>query len=144
MYDSWEPMGLEVDGKGHEGPNVFTFKGYNWLIADCWNGQLVFRSDSFDNWELKNVILDKPGKRTDDGFIGGHAHVVVCGERAYIYYFVHPEWTPANRNEEWIHEDYRMKRSVIQVAELEFDGDTLICDRDASKPMLLVPDGQVY
>ena len=69
---------------------------------------------------------------------------MVCGERAYIYYFVHPERNSDNRNEEWIHEDYRMKRSSIQVAELEFDGDTLRCNRDAEKPMLLVPEGQIY
>lgn len=141
---SWRETGLEIDGRGHEGPNVFSFMGYNWLIADCWNGQLVFRSDTFDKWQFKNIILDRPGKRPDDGFIGGHAHVVVCGARAYIFYFVHPERTEMNRNDERIHEEYGTKRSSIQVAELVFDGDTLRCDRDAARPMLLVPEGQVY
>lgn len=143
LYD-WSPAGEEIGGRGHEGPNVFTFKGHNWLIADCWAGQMVFKSDTFDNWDFKNIILDKPGRRKDDGFIGGHAHVVVCGERAYIFYFVHPERSFENSKEEWIHEDYGMKRSSIQVAELIFDGDTLICDRDAQIPMYLNPEGQIY
>lgn len=141
---NWTRGGAEVLGRGHEGPNVFTFKGHNWLIADCWAGQMVFKSDTFDNWQFMNIILDEPGKRPDDGFIGGHAHVVVCGERAYIFYFVHPERTAENCKQAWIHEDYHMKRSSIQVAELIFNGETLVCDRDAAVPMLLIGEGQKY
>lgn len=141
---SWQVIGAEVTDRGQEGPNVFTFKGHNWLIADCWAGQRVYRSDTFDNWQYTGTILEEPGTRADDGFIGGHAHVVVCGERAYIFYFVHPERTQENKNEAWIHEDYRMKRSSIQVAELIYENGTLTSDRNAQIPMALDPAGQIY
>lgn len=134
---NWRDGGCEVDDAPHEGPYVFTYKGYNWLITDCWNGIRVYRSNDFSRWEYKNTILREGGKRPDDGFIGGHASVVVSGDNAYIFYFVHPERTPENCRDEAIHNEYRFRRSSIQAAKLEFDGETLQCDRDKEFELIL-------
>ncbi|WP_208403605.1 hypothetical protein [Paenibacillus sp. BK720] len=40
----------------------------------------VLRSDDLTTWERNDIILDQPGKRSDDGTIGLHADVVVQGE----------------------------------------------------------------
>ena len=87
----WERVGLIIEGRGHEGPNVFRFKEYYWLIVDEWRGQGVYRSDDLINWERNGLILDQPGTREDDGTIGLHADVVCSGDEAYIFYFTHPE-----------------------------------------------------
>ena len=43
LYD-WTVVGPVLTEHGQEGPNVFQFKGYNWLITDEWRGQAVYRS----------------------------------------------------------------------------------------------------
>ncbi|MCM3626083.1 hypothetical protein M3194_01720 [Paenibacillus glycanilyticus] len=55
-----------------------------------WRGQGVYRSDDLDNCERNGMILDTPGVRQDDGWIGHHADVVVSGEEAFVFYFTHP------------------------------------------------------
>lgn len=134
-YDlyNWKVLGPEVADRRHEGSNVFSFKGYNWMITDPWHGLDVYRSDDFENWELKNTILNKDGVRTDDSSIANHADVVVCGERAYIFYHTHPEITMEERTAPDFIWEYRHRRSSIQVAELKFDGETLTCNRDNVK-----------
>lgn len=127
---NWTRVGIEIDDSAHEGPYVFEYKGYNWMIVDQWDGIRVYKSTTYDNWEFKNVILREGGTRNDDGFIGGHASVVVSGDNAYIFYFVHPERTKENCKDISIHDEYRYRRSSIQAAMLEFDGDTLVCDRN--------------
>jgi hypothetical protein len=134
---NWTAGGCEIDDAPHEGPYVFTYNGYNWMIVDQWNGQRVYRSNNFSDWEYKNTILREGGTRTDDGFIGGHASVVVNGDNAYIFYFLHPERTPENCKQEIVHNEYRYRRTSIQVAQLEFDGETLQCDRNKEFELIL-------
>ncbi len=137
----WECRGCAIDLDGHEGPNVFKFKGAWWMVADFWRGQGVFRSDDCLNWEHKGFILDKPGKREDDHSIGNHADVVVIGDEAYIFYFTHPP-----RPEGWksgMPIDPALKRTSIQVARLHSDGKTLTCDRDEVFDFVL-PNGDKY
>lgn len=86
----WQVIGPIFTERPHEGPNVFWFKGFYWMIIDEWRGQGVFRSDNLDTWERTGLILDEPGEREDDGGIGLHADVVVQGEASYIFYFTHP------------------------------------------------------
>lgn len=83
----WRPAGLAVGHRTHGGPNVFELGGHYWMFVDEWRGQGVLRSDDLASWELRGLILDKPGRRPDDGAIGLHADVVVQGGTAYVFCF---------------------------------------------------------
>ena len=132
----WERVGLVIGGRGHEGPNVFQFKSYYWLIVDEWRGQGVYRSDDLINWEWNGLILDQPGTREDDGTIGLHADVVVQNDEAYIFYFTHPE-----RKGDWDQiKSYAMRRSSIQAARLNVIDGMLVCNRDEAFELTLHPE----
>ncbi|MYI75716.1 MAG: glycosyl hydrolase, partial [Acidobacteria bacterium] len=89
---NWSVQGPVITDCAHEGPNVFRWRGSYWLIIDHWAGLGVYQSPDAENWRRCPNILDAPGKRSDDGAIGGHADVLVNGERAFIFYFTHPDW----------------------------------------------------
>jgi hypothetical protein len=127
---SWKVVGPVITARHHEGPNVFQWKGFYWMVTDEWQGQRVYRSDDAETWSSQERILDKPGKRGDDGGIGLHADVLVCGERAFIFYFTHPDRTAADAHGSDGTHSYASKRSSIQAAELEVQGGVLVCDRD--------------
>ncbi len=122
---------------GHEGPNVFDFGGWFWLIVDSWDGQLVYRSTDLESWEPDGVILagpiGQPHRRIDDAGPGLHADVLVSGGRAWIFYFTHPDRTGPE------HPTIRSRRSSIQVAELTVVDGHLVCDRDRLVLPELVP-----
>ncbi|CAM3231370.1 glycosyl hydrolase [Paenibacillus lupini] len=136
----WKVVGPVITERGHEGPNVFWFKGFYWMIVDEWRGQGVFRSDNLDTWERNGLILDQPGTREDDGTIGLHADVVVQGAQAFIFYFTHP-----GRKEELKQEGmegrYESRRSSIQAARLDVVDGVLVCNRDESFEIELLPVG---
>ncbi|MDQ6417904.1 glycosyl hydrolase [Paenibacillus sp. LHD-117] len=134
LYE-WKRIGPVIEERWHEGPNVFEFKGYYWMIVDEWRGQGVYRSDDLVRWERNGLILDQPGSREDDGTIGLHADVVVQGDRAFIFYFTHPERTDGNDES-----TYGTRRSSIQAAELEVANGILICDRDKPFELFLLPE----
>lgn len=113
---------------GHEGPNVFRFRDQYWLLIDSWSGQLAYRSDDLEQWTPAGTVLGaaigEAHERTDDVGPGLHADVVVSGERAWIFYFTHPDRTGPD------HPTIRSRRSSIQVAELQVVDGQLGCDRD--------------
>lgn len=137
---------------GCEAPSVFRWKGLWWMLTDEWHGLRVWRSRDAMSWEmLPDCILSEPGTGPDDGAIGGHCDVVVSGERAYVFYFTHPGRTPGwdsarssgNGNANGIPasrngnipgnpvDNYRTRRSVIQVTELYMAPDSSVfCRRD--------------
>jgi hypothetical protein len=63
--------------------------------------------------------------RVDDVGPGLHADVLVSNERAWIFYFTHPDRTGPE------HPTIPSRRSSIQVAELQVVDRQLTCDRDA-------------
>ena len=135
----WTVHGPVITDCAHEGPNVFCWRGRYWMIVDHWNGLGVYRSADAENWRRQADILDAPGARQDDGAIGGHADVLVNGERAFVFYFTHPEWDRAEQfGMDAIH-PFRVKRTALQVAELELEGGMLICDRDRDFDFRLRP-----
>ncbi|MER6078882.1 hypothetical protein [Streptomyces sp. NPDC001833] len=76
----WQPIGLAVSHRPHEGPNVFELGGRRRTIVDEWRGQGVLRSDGLTTWEHQSLILDKPGGRSDGGITTGrYADAVVRG-----------------------------------------------------------------
>jgi len=89
------------------------------------------------HWIEQERILDKTGKRRDDGWFGQHPDVVLVGDRAFIFYFVHPE---RRGGDSYGYEDYmpiEFKRSSLQIAELEVMEGVLFCDRDKGRSSLL-------
>ncbi len=122
---SWTDKGKAIGDRGGEGPKVFTWKGFYWMIVDNWAGLGVYRSKDLLHWEKQSTrLLEEPGTGAEDGSIGGHPDVVVAGGRAYVYYFIHP-----NRNAAM--DGYEKRRSLIQVAELKYRKGWITCDRNA-------------
>lgn len=138
LYE-WKVTGPVITGRGHEGPNVFRFKGSYWMLVDEWRGQGVYRSDDLDKWERNGLILDQPGSREDDGGIGLHADVVVQGDEAYIFYFTHPGRNGA-LNQEGQEQRYESRRSSIQAAKLAVENGVLVCRRDEPFELKLGPE----
>jgi hypothetical protein len=96
------------------------------MIVDNWAGQGVYSSTDMKNWtRQKKDLLSSGGIGLDDGTIGLHADVLVDGEKAYIFYFTHPERTAYNRTD-----NYATRRTCIQVAELEYVDGEIVCDRN--------------
>ena len=122
-----------IGGGAHEGPNVFEFKGYYWMLTDEWHGLRVYRSKDLNTWEKQGMILDKPSSRPEDKPSGAHADVQVVGDKAYIVYFTHPgrETHSEGQNNADGVLPYSKRRSSLQAAELKLVDGTLICDCDA-------------
>jgi hypothetical protein len=89
---AWEPEGLTIGGRAHEGPNVFRLGGWFWMIVDEWRGLAVYRSSDGVDWAPQGSrLLAKPGTHPEDREIGRHADVVVRGDgTALLFYFTHP------------------------------------------------------
>lgn len=131
----WTDRGLAVAQRG-EGPKVFRWRGAWWMIVDVWHGLAVFRSDDALHWRAQGgTLLEAPGRGADDGAMGGHADVVVDGDRAWLFYFVHPGRQGADAKRD----GPEQRRSVIQVTELLEDGGVLRADRDAPARIRLAP-----
>ena len=96
---------------------------------------MVLRSDDAEHWvQQEGYILAEPGLKPTDQGIGQHADVVVQGERAFIYYFVHQGKEPeAASDPRW------NQRTVIQVAELLYRNGKLTVDRNAEVDLRLMP-----
>ena len=135
---SWEVVGPIITDCPHEGPNVFRWQGYNWMITDIWDGLGVYRSNDAEKWERQKNILKIPGKRVDDGAKGSHADILVAGEKAYILYHVHPggNFSDAECIVPEVY-PYSYRRSSIQIAELSLVDGVLTCDRDADVELCL-------
>ncbi len=131
----WHDKGKAVGARG-EGPKVFRWKGFFWMVVDVWNGLSVYRSEDASTWQLqRGNLLEEPGKGPDDQVKGGHPDVVVSGGRAYLFYFTHP----GRRGPDARKDTYEQRRSSIQVVELEFKDGWLACDRDRPTRILLEP-----
>jgi len=129
----WKPESKpSIGGEAHEGPNVFEYKSYYWMLTDEWHGLRVYRSKDLNTWEKQGLILDGPSSRPEDKPSGAHADVQVVGDKAYIVYFTHPGRTSHSEgsNDENGVLPYNKRRSSLQVGSLEFVNGTLICDRD--------------
>lgn len=112
-----------------EAPLAFRWRGRYWLLLDLLGnrGLGAYRSDDALTWERQPTdLLAQPGKGEDDQNGGHHPEVVVSGDRAYLFYFVHPGVPD-------------MKRSSIQVVELQEKDGWLTCDRDAPTMIALQP-----
>ena len=128
----WQDKGRAIKARG-EGPKVFYWKQQYFMIVDAWKGMEIYSSNDLLNWvKQPERILELPGKGKDDQAMGGHCEVLVQDERAWVFYFTHPgrrKDAPAPRG------SFDDKRSVIQVAELEYANGSITSDR--SRPVYL-------
>ena len=137
----WRVRGAVITDTSGEGPNVFAMGGYYWMVVDIWDGQAVYRSDDLESWiRQKENILKLPGRRPEDGTIGGHADIVEYAGRGYIFYFTHPGrtrdfWTICDEGQMHGAVPYEMRRSSVQAAELKMVDGALGCDRDGEFEM---------
>ena len=134
----WQDRGkvTGVSERPGEGPKVFRWQDRYWMVVDIWKGLGVYRSDDAVAWTVQpGNLLDVPGKGMDDQVKGGHADVVVSGERAFLFYFTHP----GRRGPEANQDGYEQRRSSIQVVELVYRDGWLSCDRDQPTHILLRP-----
>lgn len=103
------------------------------MLVDNWAGMGLYYSDDLLNWTKQpERILEQSGTGADDGTMGGHAQVVVSGDRAFVIYFLHPGRT---KDLSASADPVVARRSVIQVAELEYSNGNITCNRD--KPVYL-------
>ena len=137
---NWKTLDKPTIGGGaHEGPKVFNFKGYYWMLTDEWHGLRVYRSHDLNHWEKQGLILDAASDRPLDKPTGAHADVLAFKDKAFVFYFTHPgrdkhtELKPGNSF-------YENHRTSIQVAPLIFKDGTLKAPRD--KPFdFVLPNG---
>ena len=136
----WAPLGRATSDQAQEGPNVFRLGGFFWLLADTWDGQAVYRSGDLLRWERQEGnLLRAPGTRPEDGNRGHHADVLTVGDRAYIFYFVHPGQKDAADPDSW-----QARRSSVQAACLTVRDGKLTLQRDEPFPFFLpAPGGDV-
>ena len=135
---TWQDRG-KAAGPGErpgEGPKVFRWKNYYWMVVDVWNGLGIYRSNDALNWTAQATnLLQIPGKGADDQVKGGHPDVVASDGRAFLFYFTHPGRTEPRPKTE----GYEQRRSSIQVVELDYKDGWLACDRDQPTRILLKP-----
>lgn len=125
---NWQDKGKAVGDRSGEGPNVFKWKNKYWMLVDNWAGMGLYHSDDMLNWTKQpERILEKPGTGNEDGAMGGHAQVVVSGDRAFVIYFLHPDRT---KNLPVSTDPLDSRRSLIQIAELEYENGNIFCNRD--------------
>ncbi|MCV2367255.1 family 43 glycosylhydrolase [Roseateles oligotrophus] len=118
-----------------EAPLVFKWRGHYWLINDLLGnrGLGVYKSSDASNWlRQPHDLLSQAGRGLDDQNGGHHPAVIVSGDRAYLYYFVHPGVAADSDQAD-------SKRSSIQVVELMLRDGWLRADRDAPSYIELLP-----
>ena len=127
-WTPWRPAKMEGIC---EGPKVFRFAGYYWMLTDEWHGMRVYRSSDMDVWERQGLILEDATSRPDDRPSGAHGDVVVVDGRAYVVYFTHPArkahlMAEMNSFGNYSYED---RRSSLECGQLIFEDGTLKCLR---------------
>lgn len=129
LYD-WRAGDAAITDREQEGPIVFRWHGYYWMLTDPWTGLGVYRSEDARTWTRQENILNTPGRRLDDGAKGQHPDVVAQGDDAYVFYFTHPQSNEQIKESVAEVQPYAKRRTSLQVAKLDFQNGKLVCDRD--------------
>lgn len=144
---NWENAGFsksdvfnaEVTGSDfEEAPYIFQWKNNYWLLTDPHNGFFVYKSTDGEDWKFQGTILKEGGDRKLDGSMARHCSVAVKDERAFIVYHVEPwrrydlEKKKGNDRIPIYKQPVLNRRSVLQMAELEFLNGQLVCNRNKS------------
>lgn len=122
----WTPATPVITDRSSEAPKVFRWHDRYWMITDPWRGLGVYSSTDLEHWTHQpQNILQAPGTLPTDRTEAHHCDVVVHDGHAYIYYFTHQK--DADLDPKLPHSE---DRTVLQVAELELEGDTVTVHRD--------------
>jgi hypothetical protein len=133
---TWRDGGKVIGDRPGEGPKVFHWKDRYWMIVDQWRGLGVYHSLDVETWTPQaKTILEAPGHGPDDRVKGGHADVVVSGDRAFLFYFTHPGRHGPDADKD----AYEQRRSSIQVVELTYNDQGIDAERDLPTYILLKP-----
>jgi hypothetical protein len=120
-----------LSDRGGEAPLAFHWKGHYWLMRDIGPGLALYRSDNAVDWARVGSLLQIPGTGPDDTGVGHHPDVILSGDRAWLFYFVHPRTSAAPGGPP----DFR--RSSIQVVELKYDSANNILTADRNAPTMI-------
>ena len=124
----WSEKKLVMSTKG-EGPTIFNWKGYYWMILCDGSGFKTFRSVDAEKWDLQPggpLMPEGSGTGTDDEATARHGEIVISNGRAYFYYFTHPGQVGENRKKD----GFDQRRSSIQVVEFKFKNGWIVADRN--------------
>ena len=136
---NWTNIGKARGVQRGEGAKVFRWNDLYWMITDEWRGLGVYHSTDLSTWmKQEKNILAEPGTGPEDGVKGQHCDVVVNGKHAYIFYFTHAGRVEGSENPD----PYQAQRSTLQVAELEYQDSTILCDRNLPVHILLPSDNK--
>jgi beta-xylosidase len=127
LYD-WSERKRVLSTKG-EGPSVFFWKGYYWMILCDGQGFKTFRSTDAEKWDLQPggpLMPEGSGTGTDDIATARHGDVVISNNRVYFYYFTHPGQVGDHR----MKDGFDQRRSSIQVVELTLKDGWIVADRN--------------
>lgn len=127
-FDTKPVLGKSVQ----EGPKIFKFGDWYWMLTDEWHGMRVYRSKDASTWEKQGLILDSASSRSDDTPSGAHGDVIVVNGKAYVFYFTHPgrkTHFDAHMREDGIY-PFDERRSSIEVGPLEIENGTLVSNRN--------------
>ena len=135
--NEWSEPKLVISSQG-EGPIVFNWNGYYWMILCDGRGFKTFKSSDASDWSQQPggpLMPYGTGAGKDDFTTPRHGDVIVSNGRAYLYYFTHPGRLGEDRNKD----GYEQRCSSIQVVELEFCDGWLVADRNEPTYVQLNP-----
>lgn len=131
----WTAKGIAITTPG-EGPVVFQWHGFYWLIEDVWAGLGVFRSNDLTTWTRQpDNLLREPGTQPTDRAQGAHPDVVVdASGRAWLFYF-----TPQSGKDARPGDPNWKRRTVMHVTELHEKRGVITVDRNAPAEIHMLP-----
>ncbi len=125
LYD-WSAPKHVMSTRG-EGPAIFKWKGYYWMILCDGLGFKTFRSEEAEEWDRQPggpLMPHGTGTGLDDIATARHGEIIISNGRAYLYYFVHPGEGDDTA------EEFDRRRSSIQVVELKLKNDWIVANRN--------------
>ena len=124
----WSDRKKVFSAKG-EGPAIFKWKDWFWMILCDGQGFATYRSKDAQNWERQPggaLMPHGSGIGEDDIPAARHGDVVVQNNRAYLFYFTHPGRHGTGKDLD----GFDQRRSSIQVVELKLENNWLVASRN--------------
>ncbi len=136
----WSEKKFVISTKG-EGPTIFNWKGYYWMILCDGKGFKTFRSVDAEKWDLQPggpLMPHGTGTGLDDRTTARHGEIIISDNRAFFYYFTHPGRIDEGRDKD----GFDQRRSSIQVVELKLNDGWIVANRNVpTLVQLLHPEG---